>query len=102
VGGDVFINDDFLTNHAVDALLDVYDFSRFDTVMDVGGGQGGLIARIVKRFGCKGMLFDVAGKQRLSREAGVAQCSASYLWGCVCKCQGCGRDRDEVFHLSVE
>jgi len=36
----VFINAmSFLTNHAVDALLDVYDFSRFDTVMDVGGGQ---------------------------------------------------------------
>ncbi|MBD1831172.1 hydroxyneurosporene methyltransferase [Cyanobacteria bacterium FACHB-472] len=58
--GDVFINAmSFLTNHAVDALLDVYDFSRFDTVMDVGGGQGGLIANIVKRFGCKGILFDV-------------------------------------------
>jgi len=53
VSGDVFINAmSFLTNHAVDALLDVYDFSRFDTVMD--GGRGGLIARIVKRFGCKG------------------------------------------------
>lgn len=58
--GDVFINAmSFLTNHAVDALLDVYDFSRFGTVMDVGGGQGGLIAQIVKRFGCKGVLFDV-------------------------------------------
>lgn len=58
--GDVFINAmSFFTNHSVDALLDVYDFSRFDTVMDVGGGQGGLIASIVKRFGCKGMLFDV-------------------------------------------
>lgn len=58
--GDVFINAMiFLTNHSIDAFLDVYDFSRFDTVMDVGGGQGSLIASIVKRFGCKGMLFDV-------------------------------------------
>ncbi len=58
--GDVFINAmSFLTNHAVDALLEVYDFSRFGTVMDVGGGQGGLIASIVKKSGCKGMLFDV-------------------------------------------
>lgn len=58
--GDVFINAmTFLTNHSIDAFLDVYDFSRFDTVMDVGGGQGSLIASIVKRFGCKGMLFDV-------------------------------------------
>lgn len=58
--GEVFINAmSFLTDHAVDALLDVYDFSRFGTVMDVGGGQGGLIAQIVKRFGCQGMLFEV-------------------------------------------
>ncbi len=58
--GDVFINAmSFLTNHAVDALLEVYDFSRFGTVMDVGGGQGGLIASIVKKSGCKGILFDV-------------------------------------------
>lgn len=58
--GDVFINAmSYLTIHAVDGLIDVYDFSRFNTVMDVGGGQGGLIARIVKQFGCKGILFDV-------------------------------------------
>lgn len=58
--GDVFINAmSFFTDHSVDALLDVYDFSRFETVMDVGGGQGGLIAGIVKKSGCKGILFDV-------------------------------------------
>ena len=58
--GDVFINAmSFLTDHAVSALLDVYDFDRFGTIMDVGGGQGGLIGNIVKRFGCKAMLFDV-------------------------------------------
>ncbi|MBE9191728.1 hydroxyneurosporene methyltransferase [Gloeocapsopsis crepidinum LEGE 06123] len=58
--GDVFIKAmSFLTDHAVDALLDVFDFSRFNTVMDVGGGQGGLISKIVKRFGCKGILFDL-------------------------------------------
>lgn len=58
--GDVFMNAmSFLTDHAVNALLDVYDFDRFPTIMDVGGGQGGLIGNIVKHFGCKGMLFDV-------------------------------------------
>ena len=58
--GDVFINAmSFLTDHAVNALLEVYDFDRFNTIMDVGGGQGGLIGSIVKRFGCQGMLFDV-------------------------------------------
>ena len=58
--GDVFINAmSFLTDHAVEALLEVYDFSRFGTVMDVGGGQGGMIASIVKKYGCKGILFDL-------------------------------------------
>lgn len=58
--GDIFIKAmSFLTDHAVDALLDVFDFSRFNTVMDVGGGQGGLISKIVKRYGCKGILFDL-------------------------------------------
>lgn len=58
--GDVFIKAmSFLTDHAVDALLDVYDFSQYGTVMDVGGGQGGLIAKIVNKSGCKGILFDL-------------------------------------------
>ncbi len=58
--GDVFIKAmSFFTDHSVDALLDVFDFDRFATVMDVGGGQGGLIGAIVKRFGCQGILFDV-------------------------------------------
>ena len=49
----------FLTNSQVDGLLDAYDFGQYETVMDVGGGQGGLIANIVKRYGCKGILFDM-------------------------------------------
>ena len=49
----------FLTGSQVDGLLDAYDFGQYDTVMDVGGGQGGLIASIVKRYGCKGILFDL-------------------------------------------
>ncbi|NEO90998.1 MAG: hydroxyneurosporene methyltransferase [Moorea sp. SIO3G5] len=49
----------FLTNEAVDPLFEFYDFGRFETVMDVGGNQGTLIANIVKKFGCKGILFDL-------------------------------------------
>lgn len=49
----------FLTGSQVEGLLDAYDFSQFETVMDVGGGQGGLISSIVKRSGCKGILFDL-------------------------------------------
>lgn len=86
--GDVFINAmSFLTAHAVDALLDVYDFSRFNTVMDVGGGQGGLIARIVKRFGCKGILFDVPY---------VAETAPAYL-----EKQGVAKDAVEIISGDV-
>ncbi|MEL6468844.1 MAG: methyltransferase [Cyanobacteria bacterium J06623_4] len=49
----------FLTNAQVEGLLAAYDFSQYETVMDVGGGQGGLIANIVKACQCKGILFDV-------------------------------------------
>ncbi len=49
----------FLTGSQVEGLLAAYDFSQYETVMDVGGGQGGLIASIVKRYGCKGILFDL-------------------------------------------
>ncbi|MGB3299368.1 MAG: methyltransferase [Phormidesmis sp.] len=49
----------FLTGSQVDGLLDAYSFDQYDTVMDVGGGQGGLIASIVRRYGCKGILFDL-------------------------------------------
>ncbi|MEQ9551548.1 MAG: methyltransferase [Coleofasciculus sp. G3-WIS-01] len=49
----------FLTNEAVEPLFEAYDFSRFKTVMDLGGNQGTLIANIVKKFGCKGILFDL-------------------------------------------
>jgi len=49
----------FLTDSQVEGLLEAYDFGQYETVMDVGGGQGGLIASIVKRYGCKGILFDL-------------------------------------------
>lgn len=41
------------------ALLDAYDFSRFATIADLGGGHGELIASILKRhLQVRGMLFD--------------------------------------------
>ena len=49
----------FLTTEAIDPLFAVYDFGQFETVMDVGGNQGTLIANIVKQFGCQGILFDL-------------------------------------------
>ena len=48
-----------LTAAVVEAVLESYDFSSFSTVVDVGGGQGSLIAAILKANSTlKGILFD--------------------------------------------
>jgi hypothetical protein len=44
------------------ALLAAYDFSRFSTVVDVGGGQGALLAAILAaNDALRGILFDLPG-----------------------------------------
>ncbi|MGC1306969.1 MAG: methyltransferase [Phormidesmis sp.] len=63
----------FLTGSQVDGLLDAYDFGQYAKVMDVGGGQGGLISSIVKRYGCKGILFDLADVTETARDYMNAQ-----------------------------
>jgi len=43
-----------------EAMLDAYDFSAFQTVMDVGGGSGMLMTDILKRYpALEGVLFDL-------------------------------------------
>ncbi len=59
------------------SLLDAYDFGRFATVVDVGGGNGALIAALLARYpGIEGVLFDrphvVAGADAVLEDAGVA------------------------------
>jgi predicted O-methyltransferase YrrM len=61
----------------VDAILQAYDFSDFDTVVDVGGGHGFLLAEILKAHpSAQGVLLDIpevaAGARATMREAGVA------------------------------
>src|SRR5262245_10244255 len=50
-----------------------YDFSRFRTIVDVGGGNGALLIAILRRFtGPQGIVFDlpaVAGRARQNIEA---------------------------------
>jgi hypothetical protein len=47
------------THVAAAVLPGAYDFSRFEAVMDVGGGDGTLIAAILSRHeGLRGVLFD--------------------------------------------
>jgi hypothetical protein len=60
-----------------DAVVAAYDFSRFRCVIDVAGGQGGLLAAIVAANpGLRGVLFDqphvVARAEEVLRAAGVA------------------------------
>ncbi|MFB8790492.1 MAG: methyltransferase [Potamolinea sp.] len=49
-----------LTANVVEAVLESYDFSSLNTVVDVGGGQGSLISAILKANPTlKGILFDM-------------------------------------------
>ncbi len=60
-----------------EAVLAAYDFGRFRRVVDVGGGQGALLAAILARHsGARGVLFDlphvVPSAQPMLNAAGVA------------------------------
>jgi hypothetical protein len=47
------------TESAARALVEAYDFSRFGTIVDVGGGEGVLLATILERAPrVRGILFD--------------------------------------------
>lgn len=49
-----------MTANQVAAILDVYDFSAFETIVDVAGGHGYLLCEILKKYpNLKGMLFDL-------------------------------------------
>ena len=61
------------------AVLDVFDFSRFGTIADVGGGRGLLLSAVVEVTpGSKGVLFDLPAvidaldiqHERLTSQAG--------------------------------
>ncbi len=50
-----------VTAHTNEAITSLYDFSQFGTIVDVGGGHGGLITSILKKNPqVKGVLFDAA------------------------------------------
>jgi len=63
---------------SIAAILQAYDYSPFAQIVDVGGGQGALLAGILTANpSAKGVLFDlehvVAGARPLLEKAGVAQ-----------------------------
>jgi hypothetical protein len=57
--------DKAMTGHhgsEADPMLDVYDFSGFQVLIDVGGGNGGLLMAILNRHDhMEGVLFDLPG-----------------------------------------
>jgi hypothetical protein len=66
-----------LSNLETEPLLAAYDFSRFDTIVDVGGGRGALLAAILERASnSRGILFDdraeATGAGAFLEEAGIA------------------------------
>lgn len=66
------------TRQVAAAVLAVYDFSRFRTIVDVGGGNGTLVAMILAATpGLRGVIFDLpsglaAAKSHLA-SAGIAE-----------------------------
>jgi len=66
------------TRQAVPALVAAYDFNRFGTVVDVGGGTGTLLGGVLRAAPrLKGVLFDtrtgLAGSDDVLDEASVAE-----------------------------
>jgi SAM-dependent methyltransferase len=61
-----------------EALLAGYDFTGVGRVVDIGGGQGAMVAEVLRRYPrVRGTVFDlpqaVAGADDLLRQAGVAE-----------------------------
>jgi hypothetical protein len=66
-----------LTGASIAAVIDAFDFSRFGTLVDVGGGNGALLASVLAANpALRGVLFDqahvVAGADQVLEAAGVA------------------------------
>lgn len=66
-----------LTENVVAAVLEVYDFSGFSRLVDVGGGEGGFLAAVLGgRPEATGVLFDlpyvIDNAQSRMRETGLA------------------------------
>lgn len=66
-----------ISRTTANAVVAAYDFSQFQTVADIAGGHGALLAVILSRFPTvRGMLFDqphvVAGADDVIRASGVS------------------------------
>jgi orsellinic acid C2-O-methyltransferase len=64
------------TRDVAPGIIEVYDFARFQTIVDVGGGDGTLTAEILRAYpGLQGVVFDlpqvVSSAPAVLAEAGV-------------------------------
>jgi hypothetical protein len=49
-----------LSWHVSDAIIAAFDFGRFATLADIGGGKGAFLAAILRSYpACRGILFDL-------------------------------------------
>ena len=67
-----------ISQTAAHAVLDAYDFGRFATIVDVGGGRGALLGAILARYAdARGVLADQAhvieGAPKVLRALGVQE-----------------------------
>jgi len=67
-----------MARRSAEAVVTAYDFSRFRCIVDVGGGRGALLARVLQATaGARGILFDqphvVSGATATFEAAGVAE-----------------------------
>lgn len=62
-GGEMTVFQQWMTANSrrqAKAVTDAYDFSRFNSLVDVGGGHGGLLRKLVRAYPhIRGVLFDV-------------------------------------------
>lgn len=65
------------------AVVQAYDFSRFGTIIDVGGGHGALLIAILNAFtGARGVVFDTdsvvpGAKQHVESEGLLSRCDVT-------------------------
>lgn len=76
-------------NHAGKAFCKAYDFSGVETVMDIGGGTGGLLTEVLESYPhLQGLLFDIADQFGVEEEKpGLPE-----IW------QRCTSVRGDFFH----
>lgn len=66
------------TEHYAEAVMDAYDFGRFDSIVDVGGGDGAFLNALLARYPrMRGTLFDqphvIAKNKSLTGSVDISQ-----------------------------